>query len=111
MFFNRSVTVLRQAAGHYGSDGIWVAPVSVELTFYTSVQPVSPDDMALLPEGRRDQEAFALYTRRRINTAQGDTNADRVEIDGRTYECLISESWQNGLIPHFRSVVVLEGEP
>lgn len=110
MFFNQPVTVIRSRPGSYGPDGIWREPARIWDTVQTSLQPVGPEDMALLPEGRREQGAYALYTREPINTAREGINADRVLIHGRTYECLLSENWQNGLIPHFRAIVVLEGE-
>lgn len=110
MFFNQPVTVLRSRPGGYGENGLWVEPEATRETVQTSLQPVGPEDMALLPEGRREQGAYALYTREPINTAREGVNADRVLINGRAYECLLAESWQNGLIPHYRSIVVLEGE-
>lgn len=107
MFFNQPITLHREQPGTY-VDGIWQPGKPTQITVQTSVQPIHPDDMLLLPEGRRDQKAYALYTKAPINAERNGANADRVEIYGETYECVATQEWQNGLIPHYRSIVVLE---
>lgn len=104
--FRRPLTVTRYANGQW-VDGIWQEGVAETLTMHASVQPTSPDDMVALPEGRRDRQAFTLYSNEALRVADDDggTNADKVEISGATYEVSARQPWQNGIVPHHRSIV------
>lgn len=62
----------------------------------------------MLPEGRRQTEAFRLYTETRLIAANDNTgvNADLVEYEGADYEVLSVDRWKNGILPHYKIVVV-----
>lgn len=109
--FRRPLTVTREQPGQY-VDGIWQPGTSETLTARCSVQPIGVNDMDLLPEGRRDRQAFALYGKTELRMADdnAETNADRVEIDGAMFEVVHVELWKNGIINHCRALVTKEAE-
>ena len=104
--FRRPLTVTRKSGGEY-VDGIWQPGSESQITIQASVQPTSPDDMELLPSGRRDRQAFTLYadTPLRISGEVEGSNADTVNIDGAKYEASARRPWQNNIINHHVTVV------
>ncbi len=79
-----------------------------EFPFRASVQPLTPEEMELLPEGRRDSEAYRLYTETRLQPANEATgvNADLVEYESVDYEVLSVDRWKNDILPHYKAVMV-----
>ena len=73
-----------------------------------SVQPMTAKDMETLPEGRRDRGGFKLFTKDLLlNTDIPNTlKSDRVTIEGSLYEVIQSQNWKNGIINHFKALVV-----
>lgn len=108
MSFRRPLTVTRKAGVDTYVKGVLVPGADGPLTITASVQPTKPDEMQLLPEGRRDSESFRLYTSTRLLTATDDTkkNADTVSINGFDYEVLYCATWQNNVINHYKALVV-----
>lgn len=104
--FRRPLTVTRKSGGGY-VDGIWQPGDETTITVKASVQPTSPDDMELLPEGRRDRQAFTLYcdTPLRVSGDVEGANADLVDIEGVSYEVSARRPWQNNIISHHVAVV------
>lgn len=109
--FRRPMTVIDPGQGEY-VDGIYQPGQDVERTARYSVQPASPQDMEMLPEGRRTNQSFALFGDERIRPADDSegTNAEQVVIDGERYECMRSEPWQNSIVSHYRMVVTKMAE-
>ena len=89
------------------SKGRYTEGTPTALTITASVQPLTADEMQLLPEGRRADESFRLYTDTRLLTANRVTNknADIITIDGTRYEVLSCETWQNTIINHYKAIV------
>lgn len=107
--FRRTLTVTRTEPGQY-VDGIWQEGAASTFEGKYSVQPTSPDDMQRVPEGRRDRVAYTLYGDPALRQADDDagTNADRVEIDGASFEVSATQEWRNGIVPHHQAVVTKE---
>lgn len=84
--FGRPVTVQSSVPGSY-VDGIWVQPARTNFTITASVQPMTPKEVLLLPEGDRQKETMKLYSTYRFKTQKDGTmeTSDYVVIDGRTY--------------------------
>lgn len=70
--FLEPVTALRNT-GSYVS-GRWVDGTSVSLTFDGVVQNASPDDMLVLTEGQRTEEAIKIHTTFELIPQKGMTN-------------------------------------
>jgi hypothetical protein len=64
--------------------------------------------MQLLPEGRRQTEAYRLYSETKLIAANSKTgvNADLVEYESADYEVLSVDRWKNGILPHYKIVIV-----
>ena len=104
------LTIRRTEGGEY-VDGIWQPGTESEFTARYSVQPTSPDDMEMLPEGRRERRAYTLFGDDSLQGV-GTDNPDLVQIDGEWYEVSAVQEWRNTLIPHCRSIVTrLEEQP
>lgn len=113
MFFNQPLTVTRATGGGY-VGGVWQPGGTTTLVVQSSVQPVRDNELELLPEGRRQQECYTLYTSLQeplyIANDHTQTNSDKVEIYGKQFEILHAEKWANKLIPHHKSIAVLLAE-
>lgn len=99
--FNQTVIGTRPAGGAY-IDGVWVEGSPQTLTITTSIQPAGENELQLLPEGRRVGGAFVLRSVYEI--LEGDV----FDIYGNDHEILASQTWQNGVIPHYMGVAVRE---
>lgn len=110
--FRQALTVTRDGGAGEWVDGIWVPGAPAVLTIRCSVQPSNQNDMEMLPEGRRDRQAFTLYGKAELKTADDNagTNADRIEIYGAMFEVMHVARWTNGIINHFKSIAVKEAE-
>lgn len=106
--FREPLTVRRPDSAVTYVDGIGQPSSTSNVDITASVQPLRPNEMELLPEGRRDSEAFRLYTATELLPADEKTgrDADIVEYNGKDYEVLSCARWQNRVIPHFKAVVV-----
>ena len=106
MIPRKTLTVTRYGLG---SDvkGHYVEGTPSTFNITASVQPLRPNEMLLLPEGRRESEAFRLYTDTQLLPARKDsTNAEKVAIGSVDYEVLSCAIWDNNIIPHFKAIVV-----
>lgn len=113
--FGRTINGLRYGVGTRDPlTGVWSEGASVPISFKASVQPLAGDDMASLPEGRREVEAYKIYSKDfEIKTVDenGQKNPDRLELfdDGRFYEVFNVEVWQNNVISHYKATCGLIG--
>lgn len=99
------LTVRRYEAGEYVS-GVWQEGPSTTFDVRASVQPASPEEMELVPEGRRQHASFSVFTDQYLRPAQtGRSNADIVTINSEEYEVLSCETWQNKILPHYKAIV------
>jgi len=106
--FRQSITLKRRTGTGSFTKGIFTDSGTSDITIQGSIQPLKADEMELLPEGRRDSEAFRIYTDTKLFPANDDTklNADRVVLGGKEYEVLACATWQNNVINHYKAVVV-----
>ncbi len=101
----KNLTVRRPAAGSY-VNGRWVeAGQPTELTVKASVQPASTEELETLPEARRTQGVYKLYSSTRFQSVQENANnPDIVVIDNDDYEVMSCQPWQNNLINHYKAL-------
>jgi hypothetical protein len=103
--FRRTLTVSRRATGDYNAGGFYeVSDAPSTFTIEASVQPMSGQEMKLLPENRREEEWTKIYTDTELYSAEkGSTgNADIVTIAGNSYEVFKIFPWLNGVINHYK---------
>lgn len=97
--FNQPIQMRRPVQGTY-VRGVWTDFPPVVGVLQTSVQPVTPSQLQLLPEGRRLHAKFTLFSRDEIQ------EGDEVLILGTWYEVLGVAPWQNGILPHYLGIAV-----
>ena len=97
--FNQTVRLQRPVLGEY-IDGIWTEYPPIETEVQTSVQPVTPSQLQLLPEGRRLFAKFTLYSKQELR------EQDNVYLRGAWYEILHVAPWQNKILPHYMAIAV-----
>jgi hypothetical protein len=71
-----------------------------------SVQQASEKDLMTLPEGRRVNKVFKIYTDDELYHSEDfQRNPDQCQIDGDWYEVVKHDRWQNSVISHFAYIV------
>lgn len=103
MSFRKPYTVKRKAAGTI-SNGKFTDGTTTDVSITASVQPLKPQDIQQLPEGRRNSKLYYVFTSTSLNTV-GTANPDSIVIGGETYEIDKKDSWQNGVINHYKYLV------
>jgi hypothetical protein len=97
--FDLLIPGTRKGAGAY-TNGAWVPTAPGNISIRGSVQPASENELRLLPEGRREDGAYAIRSRSEIRTG------DVFTIGGQAHEVLRAQVWQNGVIPHYLGIAV-----
>jgi len=107
------LTILRKSSSNgYLKDGVFIEEtLERELPIRCSLQPYSDGKkMFKLPEGRRAEGAYLIYTKSRLQTADDILNRDADEciIDGLRHEIFQEHNWsRNGLLPdHYKYLVL-----
>lgn len=101
-------TVTRFSTSDTYVDGILQAPTEETLEIKASKQPVNNGERNLpLFEGRREVEAYKLYTSTKLRAVDKDSNlnADKVDIDGESFEVVSVGIWQNNVRSHYKVMV------
>ena len=108
MIARRPLTITRETAAGSYVEGIWTPAATETFISRYSVQPTSNEDMARLPEGRAESLSYTLFGNVQLRQANDDTgiNADKVEIYGDQFEVVSTETWLNGLVSHYKAIVV-----
>ena len=98
----RKATVGHWSGGKYvhGTDS---APVDLECT----EQPVTGDDLKLVPNGFKSSNIKKLYTKTVMIGLNEDTGeeGDTVEIDGRDYLVLSTKKWGELRLSHYEVIL------
>ena len=68
-----------------------------------------PDEMVLLPEGRREKQSYKLYTDTELFIADmlNQKNADLVTIMEKVFEIVGVFPNQSGVISHYKAIAAL----
>lgn len=105
----RAMTRQRFAtAGTWGSDGLKTEPSSTDTTIQaTGPQPLSGVDLKTLTEAERASDLRKIYSETELRTLNqhDDRAADRIVIDGVTYE-VRKVFPQPAIIPHWKALIV-----
>ena len=101
--FRRSFTIFTMGVGHT-VDGIFVEGTPVESTIQASLQALKPEDFETLTEGRRTTKVSFIFTDTKLNLVT-DANPTIVMVDNEEYEVNKEESWQNGVINHYKYMI------
>ncbi len=98
--FSRSIPKFSFSGGAYDAAGKYVGGAEAQTSILASCQPTKPEDVELLPEGRRDDGGtYRIYTNDTLETITSE-NPDQIELFGERYEVFENERWGNNLINH-----------
>lgn len=97
-FATGTYTVTRRSASAYGSDGRLDAPTTTTFTVTAVVHPAgslesSGRELERLSEGFQTRETLTMWTPIELKTQASSQDADRVAIDGDTWEVQRVERW------------------
>ena len=78
-------------------------PESIRGTF----QPATGDDLQSLPEGRRLDQTFRIFTKSQLTGPTQDNQGagDLITVFGNDYEVVQVQPWQNTIISHYSALV------
>lgn len=104
--FPKNITVLRETAGAYNATGVWVDGSTTELTVTGSVQPMTAREIEALEIGRKDIGKVKAFVNQEliISTEGGTSKGDKLVYDGKWYEVIAKDNFNNDLIPHYRYI-------
>lgn len=104
--FATELTVLRITTPESYDHGRLVPRGRTAITIQGSIQPMSPKDIKLLPEGRANTGSMVLYTESELRLPMPDDTqqSDRVVNLGYLWEPVSEEPW-SVLIPHRKYVL------
>lgn len=101
MGFRKSQTIIRTAPGAY-VRGEWVDGAPAPLTIQASVQPVTGQELLVLPEGRRSSDVVKIYTSSELLASAEGQQPDVLAWRGHSYEISMKADYQSDVINHFK---------
>ena len=82
--WEQTITGIRTAGSYV--DGRWVAGTPSNLSFQGVIQNATPDDLKVLPEGQRTEEAIKIHTTFELIPQIGNTNTgDLISYKGKNW--------------------------
>lgn len=101
--FRRDFTFKRLSGGAY-VNGKWIKGTPTDIIIKASLQPLTGEELKQLPEGRRTDQTYKMYSSIKLRTVKTD-NPDYTTIDGNKFEVIEIEPSQNGIINHYKIVI------
>lgn len=112
-FKNATLIINRSATGSY-VDGRFVPGPITQLSVDAVVQQATPDEIRLLPEGRRGGEIISVFTEIELKTtdeSSKQTKGDSFVYLGKTFEVHKIGNWNTHFgLNHFKSVAVKQDD-
>lgn len=104
-YFRKTISVLRKTEGEYVNYK-WEPGIEILIEIKASVQPLTPNEMQMMPEGRYTTQQFKLYTSFKLRTVD-EQNPDVVLVDGERFEVISVAPWQSlsGFINHYKAII------
>lgn len=103
-------TVTRRAAESL-SSGVASAGSSTTFEIEACVQPISGRDLLALREGQRAEETKVIFTETALRTRTSAGAADRISIDGDTYEVFNVRKWDTPEETFYKALAAKVGRP
>lgn len=99
-------TRIKTAGGYV--NGEWVDGETEAISLEGSKQPLRPDEIQILPEGRREFQAYKIYTDFQLQISDKTTgiNADILAINGEAFEVISVEPFQSDVVSHYKAIAV-----
>jgi hypothetical protein len=111
-FFPSEITGRKPGTGGSYVKGKWVKAEYEPFTIFGSVQSLNPKELESLPEGRRNSQAFKIYSDELpVALSEVDeNNPAQILIFGQWYEVVSTAPFQNNLINHYKTIVSLNNK-
>lgn len=92
--FMRRIILRRYSAGAY-SDGVWIDGANTDTTIQASVQPLTSNELRLLPEGDRGKRGWKIFSNTQFSLgSDSGVKSDELIIDGITFRISDKEDFQ-----------------
>lgn len=101
--FRKKYTFKRLSGGAY-VDYKWVKGTPVDIVLKASLQPLSAEELKQLPEGRRTDQTYKMYSSVKLRTVEAD-NPDYTTINGNKFEVIQVSPSQNDIINHYKIII------
>lgn len=103
--FRHSLTITRLGESVLMDNGMFSTPSESKFTIQASVQQMRPDEMQMLPEGRRQCRAVKVYSDVELHMPNQTIGqqADKFMWRGLWFEVTASDWYQNNVISHYRA--------
>jgi hypothetical protein len=99
--FMKTFDVHRKDAGGY-INGKWIEGAETIFNIQADLQPLQPNEMQSLPEGRRIDDAQTFFTDTFLRATDGNNkNPDIIIIEGERYEIIKIYDW-DGRLKHYK---------
>lgn len=90
--FSRSFTVKRPT-GAFADEGVYASTYE-KIQMTGVVQPASPKELQMLPEGSRLTDIIAVWSNLEMRVATGDkSESDVIVVDSKKYRVIKCEPW------------------
>ena len=105
LFCNRTLNCKRILEGTF-DHGEYLPGGTNDFTIQAGVQDVTPEDLALLDEGKRTKKSAYLITNSELRLSTQTTKPDQVEIDGEWHEVESKAKCTSNVINHFEYIAI-----
>jgi len=102
--FRRQFTFHRSTGGQY-VNGKWVKGSVIDIILTASLQPVTGDELKQLPQGRRSDQTYKMYSSIKLKTVRDTKNPDYTMLDGEKFEVISVSPNQNNIINHYKIII------
>jgi len=112
-FLTDRLTIIRYGKGVW-YEGRYIKGDKEVFNIDACIQPLTPNEIRLLPEHRRNSETIKIYTNKRLfnSDEKNQIAGDIIEHDNKKYEIHEVSNWSIGTdLPHYKSIgVLIDGE-
>ena len=109
-FQTGTYTVRRLAAGALVL-GRWTPGASANFSIDAVVQPLTGNDLKMLPEGFHTANTRRVWTETPLKVTEDGSEPDTIEIGGEDYRVIQSQSWVGLGGDHYAAIVAKVGTP
>lgn len=100
----RKPVAIKRMSGESYIDGHLIEGSETIINIRASIQPMKPEEMQELPEGRRSDEVFKLFTKTKLYTVTNQ-NPDTLTINSEDYEVISVGKYQSNVISHYKALI------
>lgn len=107
----KAVTIIRYSKGEWQDDGTFRKNKEKEFEIEVSAQPLTGNQVKLLPEHRRTAESLTVFTETPLFTSDeaNQISADIMVYKGKRFEIFTVKDWSEAMdMPHYECIAIKE---